>query len=124
MRKYIAIMTSFLVLLAGMPASFADVISSDEIMAAEQHQYSKRQLISYVDSDAVQAKLVSFGVDTDLAKQRIDNMTSAEISALNAQIQDLPAAGSIGGTIVTILLIIAILDLIGVTDVYPFINPV
>jgi hypothetical protein len=51
-------------------------------------------------------------------------MTSAEITALNSQMQDMPAAGSIAGTVLTVLIVITVLDLLGVTDVFSFIDPI
>jgi len=92
-------------------------------MAAEQAQYNKHQILSYVDSAAVQQKLVSLGVDPDMAKARISSMTSSELASLNAQMENMPAGGVVG-TIVTVLVVIAVLDLLGVTDVYSFINPI
>ena len=106
-----------------MPASFADVIGSEEIMSAEQTQYSRQQILSYVDGDAVQQRLVALGVDSEMARSRIAGMTNAEISALNTQMNDMPAGGVVG-TIVTVLVVILVLDLLGVTDVYSFINPI
>lgn len=124
MRQITALFASFLILIAGIPMSMADVVSSDEVMISEQQQYNQQQLLAYVDSDAVQAKLVSLGVDSAEAKNRIANMTSAEITALNSQMQDMPAAGSIAGTVLTVLIVITVLDLLGVTDVFSFIDPI
>lgn len=123
MRKVIAIFASFLIMVASMPASFADVIGSEEIMSAEQSQYSRQQILSYVDGAAVQQQLVALGVDSEMAKSRIAGMTDAEISTLNAQMNDMPAGGIVG-TVVTVLVVILVLDLLGVTDVYSFINPI
>lgn len=124
MRQITAIFASFLIMIAGIPASMADVVSSDEVMVSEQQQYDQQQLLSFVDSDAVQAKLVSLGVDSADAKNRIANMTSAEIAALNSQMQDMPAAGGVAGTVLTVLIVITVLDLLGVTDVFSFIDPI
>jgi len=33
-------------------------------------------------------------------------------------------AGGIIGTIVTVMVVVAVLDLMGITDVYPFIRPI
>ena len=124
MRQLNAIFASFLIVFAGISPSFADVVSSEEVMTAEQMQYSKQQVLSYFDSDAVQARLISLGVDSADAKNRIANMTNAEISALNSQMQDMPAASGVAGTILTILVVLVILDLLGVTDLFSFIDPV
>ena len=90
----------------------------------EQRLYNKQQLIALVDSQAVQQQLTSMGVDISDAKRRIANMTDSELAEFHHQLEELPAGQGIAGTIVTVLLVIAVLDLLGVTDVYPFIRPI
>lgn len=124
MRRITAIFALFFILIAGIPTSFADVVSSDEVMVTEQQRYNQQQLLSFVDSDAVKAKLVALGVDSMDAKNRIANMTGSEIAALNSQIQELPAGGGVAGTVLTVLIVLVVLDLIGVTDVFSFIDPI
>ncbi len=124
MRRITAIFALFFILIAGIPTSFADVVSSDEVMVTEQQRYNQQQLLSFVDSDAVKAKLVALGVDSMDAKNRIASMTGSEIAALNSQIQELPAGGGVVGTVLTVLIVLVVLDLIGVTDVFSFIDPI
>ena len=50
-------------------------------------------------------------------------MTQEEINALNSQLNEMPAGGIVG-VVVTVLVVVAVLDLMGITDVYPFINPI
>jgi len=123
-RRITAIFALFFILIAGIPTSFADVVSSDEVMVTEQQRYNQQQLLSFVDSDAVKAKLVALGVDSMDAKNRIASMTGSEIAALNSQIQELPAGGGVVGTVLTVLIVLVVLDLIGVTDVFSFIDPI
>ena len=40
------------------------------------------------------------------------------------QINDAPAGSGIVGTIVTVLVVVAVLDLLGITDAYSFIDPI
>ncbi len=101
----------------------ADVYSSEQVLASQQHHYSQQQVLAFVDDAAVQAKLVALGVNPADAKYRIANMTQDELTALNSQLQDMPAGGIVD-TIVTVLVVVAVLDLMGLTDVYPFINPI
>jgi hypothetical protein len=79
--------------------------------------------LSFVDSAEVQSKLIELGVNPDDAKQRIAAMTTAELDALNNELNDMPAGGIVG-VIVTVLVVVAVLDLMGITDVYPFIRPI
>ena len=101
----------------------AEAISSDTVMQAQRVSYDKQQLIEMVNRTDVQDKLVSLGVDRNEAVDRINGMTPSEIAQLNDHINDAPAGGIVGA-VLTVLAIIAILDLVGVTDVYPFIRPI
>ena len=101
----------------------ASAISSDTVMQTQAAQYNKLQLIEMVNRADVQDKLVSLGVDSSDAIARINGMTDAEIAQLNTEINEAPAGGIVGA-VLTVLAVIAILDLAGVTDVYPFIRPI
>ncbi len=101
----------------------AEAISSDSVMQAQTASFNKQQLIEMVNREDVQNKLVSLGVDRSDAIDRINAMTPNELAQLNDHINEAPAGGVVGA-VLTVLAIIAILDLIGVTDVYPFIRPV
>lgn len=101
----------------------AETISSHSVMQAQAHAYNKQQLIDMVSRTDVQDKLVTLGVSQRDAISRIDSMTNSEIAQLNSQLNDAPAGGVVGA-VLTVLAVIAILDLVGVTDVYPFIRPI
>ena len=101
----------------------AEAISSDSVMQSQYAQYNKSQLIEMVNREDVQNKLVSLGVSSDDAIARINGMTDSEIAQLNDEINKAPAGGIVGA-VLTVLAVIAILDLAGVTDVYPFIRPI
>lgn len=101
----------------------AEVYSSDQVIAKQQHQFNRHQVLSMVDNAEVQSKLLALGVNRDDAKQRIANMTNEELEALNSHLNDMPAGGIVG-TVFTVLVVVAVLDLMGITDVYPFIRPI
>ncbi len=103
--------------------AMADVVSSEQVLASQQFNYNKQQVMSFVNDAAVQNKLVALGVTPVVAQQRIANMTNDELIALNTQLNDMPAGGIVD-TVVTVLVVVAVLDLMGLTDVYPFINPI
>lgn len=101
----------------------AEAISSDTVMQTQAAQYNKQQLVAMVNRADVQNKLIGLGVDTNDAVDRINAMTDSEIAQLNDENNQAPAGGIVGA-VLTVLAVIAILDLAGVTDVYPFIRPV
>ncbi len=107
----------------GLSQAMAGSYSSDQVIAQQQFQYNKQQVLSFVSDAAVQQKLIELGVSPTDAEQRIANMTHDELNALNSQLNEMPAGGIVG-TVVTVLVVVAVLDLMGLTDVYPFINPI
>jgi len=123
MNKFLKVSIASLIFVFSIGQATAGVFSSDQVIANQQHQYNKQQVLSFVDNAEVQNKLIELGVSPDEAKQRIANMTNQELEALNNEINDMPAGGIVG-TIVTVLVVVAILDLMGITDVYPFIRPI
>lgn len=107
----------------GMGQATAGVYSSDQVIADQQHQYNKQQVLAFVDNAEVQNKLIELGVSPADAKLRIASMTNAELEAFNNQLHEMPSGGVVG-TIVTVLVVVAVLDLMGITNVYPFIRPI
>ncbi|MGK0408284.1 MAG: Mg2+ and Co2+ transporter CorA [Shewanella psychromarinicola] len=76
------------------------------------------------NSAAVQDKLVALGVSLEDAEMHIASMTDQELSKLNTQMNDMPAAAGVVGVVVTVLVVLVVLDLVGVTDVFSFIRPI
>ena len=66
-------------------------------------------------------QLVIGGVAQDNAAQRVVSMTNDQMAEIYQRIDEQPAGGN---ALVTVLLVLVILDVVGVTDIFPFIRPV
>ena len=84
----------------------------------------RERLLSLIEREDVADQLSALGVDTADAKQRVAEMSAAEVAQLNQQIDDLPAGSGIVGAIVLIFIVFIITDAIGATDVFSFVHPV
>ena len=87
-----------------------------------------RWLATLLQRADVRAKLTEYGVNPDEAAARVSSLTDAEVAQLSARIGDIPAGGDGGvgtaiGILLLVLLIILVLDLTGVTDVFPGVGP-
>mgnify|MGYP003631257267 FL=1 len=122
MTKLITLISALLLTISLGTAS-AGVYTSNDVLNQAQYQFSKQQVLTMVDSQDVLAQLEQLGVSPIDAKNRINNMTQGELNSLNEQMNNMPAGGIVGA-IVTVLAVVALLDLFGVTDVYPFIRPI
>lgn len=104
------------------PTVNAAIVSTSDLVAEQQSHVDREYLLNSLDREEVQVALVSQGVDLEMAKLRVAGMTDTEVRTLNAKMDNLPAASGVVGTVVFILVVLLITDLVGVTDVYPFIN--
>ena len=127
MNKYhrpLSVLLSLLMLLASFGNAQAAIISNSQVMDDLEQADSKQTLLQTIHRVDVQEQMVRTGVSTADIENRIDNMTQDEIAQLNQQIDELPAGGDIIGIIVLLFIIFVITDVIGATDIFPFIHPV
>lgn len=103
----------------------AAMVGTAQVIAAEQGALNRAQLASMLEREDLQTQLAAMGVDVQQAKARVASLTDAEVARLNQQIGQLPAgADSVLGFVLAIIVILMITDLVGWTDVYPFIHPI
>jgi hypothetical protein len=104
------------------PAVNAAIVSTSDLYAAEQSQIGKEYLLNSLEREEVRTALSVQGVDWEMAKQRVSIMTDEEVRALNQRMDEMPAGGDVLSAIVLIFLVLLFTDVMGWTDVYPFVN--
>lgn len=102
----------------------ASMISNAELAAVEAQLELRDQVMQQITRTDVQQQLVAMGVSVKDVEQRIAAMTDAEIAQLHSQLQDLPAGAGVIGIALFIFVVFVITDVIGATDIFPFIQPV
>lgn len=102
----------------------ASMISNAELAAVEAQLELRDQVMQQMTRADVQQQLVAMGVSVKDVEQRIAAMTDAEIAQLHSQLQDLPAGAGVIGIALFVFVVFVITDVIGATDIFPFIQPV
>jgi hypothetical protein len=102
----------------------AAMIGTDTLLQQGQSQIDREQLVQMLERGDVQQQMVALGVDVDDAKMRVSQMTDSEVQQLNARLGELPAGGDVLGVVLLVFLVFVITDVIGATDIFPFIHPV
>ncbi|MNV56872.1 hypothetical protein D3C71_1491780 [compost metagenome] len=121
-RRLAVVLAVFHVLMVvQVPLANAAMIGTVEVLAEQQQQVDRQQLLSMLDDQGVQDKLQAMGVERSQVEARIDNLTSAELAQFNQQLQDAPAGGIVG-IIVLFLVIFIITDMLCATDIFSFIK--
>ena len=123
-NRILTLALSLLLICGPISQAQAAIIANAQIIDQVQQVNDKDALLQTINRVDVQEQLLGMGVSTAELESRINQMTQQEIAQLNQQINDLPAGGDILGIIVLIFIIFIITDVIGATDIFPFIHPV
>lgn len=125
-RRALSICLSAAIIWLGLFSSVsqAGMVSTGEMQSQQQASMDRQQILTLLDRAEVQQQLIGMGVDIDAARDRVGQLTASELSQLNAQMGELPAGGNILGLLVLIFLVFVITDVIGATDIFPFIKSV
>lgn len=104
----------------------AAMVDTGEILKQNQRDISHKRIKMFLDRTDVQKYLVTWGISPEEAKARIDSLSDEEIENIASRLEQLPAGGSALGTIVGAALIVFIIllvtDILGLTDVFPFVR--
>ncbi len=104
----------------------AVMINTAEILNQKQQDFARKRLHMLLDRSEVRKHLETWGVNPEEAKARVDSLTDQEIVKIAARIDHLPAGGNGIGTIVgaalLIFLVLLITDILGLTDIFPFVK--
>lgn len=124
MQKFVAIFLSVTLMSLSFSSTQAAMISNDMIINHVQHSSAKAELIQTINRSDVRQQLLDMGVSPRDIETRIKLMTHEEIAQLNQQIDELPAGGDLLGVLLIIFIVFVITDVIGATDIFPFIKSV
>lgn len=123
-QKYISVLLSVTLMSMSFTSAQAAMISNDVIINHVQQGHAKTELLQTINRSDVKQQLLNLGVNPENIESRIKLMTPEEIAQLNQQIEELPAGGDVLGVLLVIFIVFVITDIIGATDIFPFIKPV
>lgn len=109
------------------PLAGAALVESATLVSAEEVDASRARLATLLAREDIGAALQGHGVTAQEALLRVNSLTDQEVMKLAQNIDSLPAAADFGvgglvGALVFIFLVLLVTDLLGLTDVYPFVN--
>lgn len=122
--RYLFLLLTTSVLSLSLGTSQAAMVSNQQIMYAAEQTDARQSLLQTLKREEVQQQLLSMGVSPSDVESRIQHMSYAEITQLNQKIDELPAGSGVLGAVVFIFVVFVVTDVIGATDVFPFIHPV
>ena len=125
LKKFAAALVAASLLGTTVAPAQAAMVGTAQAVAVQQGTLDRARLAALLERADLQAQLAALGVDVEQARERVAHLTDAEVARLNEQMGELPAgASSALGIVVLVFLILVITDLLGTTDVFPFVHPV
>ncbi|GBO85094.1 MULTISPECIES: PA2779 family protein [Marinobacter] len=126
-RKHLRYVSFFMAMMMALGSVWsatatAGMVGTGEMIGQQQVQLDRQELISMLDRQDVQAKLADLGVSQDQVKERIQNLTPAELADFERQLAEAPAGQDVVGIIVLFLLVFIITDMLCATNIFPFVN--
>jgi hypothetical protein len=109
-------------------AARAGLVPTEQLVEAKSAASDRERLAAILMRDDVRAQMEALGVDRDEALARLASLSDQEVQQIAGQVDELPAGQNflVGVLVVAGLVLVGlvVLDLLGVTDVFAFINPI
>jgi hypothetical protein len=126
--RFLAFPMAVLMMAVSMPlgAAQAALMSTDQVVVTSEIEADRMRIVALIMRQDVQNQLQAEGIDPNEALTRIATLSDAEIRQIAARIDSMPAGQGVAESLITALLIVFIIllitDLVGVTDVFPFVK--
>jgi hypothetical protein len=125
MQRQLAWFLSAVLLIIPMMPVQAAMIGTDQIINQTDSSLTQEKLKQFLDREATKKQLHAWGASPDSISERVNNLTDMELARINQEINNPDAGGeSVVGVLLIIFLVFVITDVIGATDIFPFIHPV
>jgi hypothetical protein len=125
---FVSIFMAAVTLLIAVPYQplLAAMVPTDATIYDSKAEEARDYIKSLISRDDIRKSLLSKGIDPDEAKMRVESLSDSEAIALADQIEQLPAgSGAIGviiGAALIVFLVLLVTDILGYTDVFPFVK--
>jgi hypothetical protein len=128
LRRGVALVVAVAMLVVSMPigAAQAALVSTEQLLAAGDGPAERARVMAFLERADVREQIVALGVDPNEAAARVQALSDAQVRQIAGQLDQLPAGqsavGIIVGAILLVFLILLLTDLLGLTNVFPFVN--
>jgi hypothetical protein len=128
LRRCVALVLAVVMFVVSMPlgAAQAALIRTQELLAAGDGAADRARVLAFLDRAEVREQIAALGVDPNEAAARIAALSDAQVREIAGQLDQLPAGqsavGAVVGAILIIFLVLLVTDLLGLTNVFPFVR--
>lgn len=126
--KLIASVMAAIVFTVSIPTSMvqAGLVNTEQVIGETAAKEKRARVLNFLQREDVRKQMIALGVQPDEAAARVHTLSDAEIRQVAGHLDKLPAGqnaiAAIVGAIVLVFIILLITDLLGWTDIFPFVK--
>jgi len=125
--KPISVMLTVFMLVLSLPyqSAMAALIGTEDLISSQRATEARATITRVLAREDIQQLLMARGIDPIEAQARVRVLTDQEAIRMAETMENLPAGGVIGyivGLAVLVFLVLLITDLLGYTDIFPFVK--
>ncbi len=127
-KRVVVVAMAMLMAMTSMPIGVAkaEMVTTDQVIERSDSAEDRTRVMDFMLRENVQQQFTTLGVDPEEAARRVASLSDEEIQEIAGRLEELPAGeggvGAVVGAIVIIFLVLLITDLLGYTDVFPFVT--
>jgi hypothetical protein len=128
LRRGVALVLAVVMFVISMPLGVANaaLVSTEQMLAGADGVADRARVLAFLKRAEVREQIVALGVDPNEAAARVTALSDTQVREIAGQLDQLPAGqsavGAVLGVILIIFLILLVTDLLGLTDVFPFVR--
>lgn len=125
MHRFVTLLTLIGFIAASLfaPSAYAGFISTDDYVQQARADAQRATVSEMLQQESVRDRMLALGVDPAHIESRLAGLSDAEIAELAERMEHMPAGAGVLESLLIVTLVFVILDIAGVTNVFPFINP-
>ncbi len=125
--RTVAWLMMVVMLVAALPLGVAQAaLVTTEQVVMESTSGDRDRVQAFLERQDVRRQMVALGVDPGEAAARVTQLSDAEVGQIVDRLDRLPAGqsalGAVLGVILIIFLVLLVTDLLGLTNVFPFVR--
>ncbi len=126
-KRVVAIAMAMLMAMTSMPIGVAkaEMVTTDQVIEQVDPPEDRSRAMDFMLREDVQQQLTILGVDPEEAARRVASLSDEEIQQIAGRLDELPAGEGVGAIVTVMLIIFLVLlvtDLLGYTDIFPFVK--
>jgi len=103
----------------------AALLDTDTLLTTTGTSRSIDELQQLLAREDAQQQLLALGVSPEQVRERVASLSDSELARINQGIDTLHAGGdSVLGILLVIFIVFVITDVLGATNIFPFIHPI